>query len=178
MSRAPAIPRKLQLVLLLATFAFGTYRFLVDDVSGVIWFLASAFLAYGYFRYNAVRQAFREVAHGRMEAAQKLLGEVERPERLSSTDRAYFELAWGLVRASRAENAKAEGHLTLALEHALGTDNDRALAEAVLSQLLLARDARDEARVVIERASARNCRPAIAERIRAIRDELAQSPVT
>jgi hypothetical protein len=177
MDRASLLSRKLQLFLLLAAFALGTYRVVAGDGWGMIWFLVSAFFAYNYFKFNAVNQAFREVAHGRMEAASRLLAEVKRPQQLSSPDRAYFELASGLVCASRAENARAEEHLSLALAHALRTDNDRALAEAVLSQLLMARDARDEARRVISQAAARVCRPAIAARIKTIRDELAaESP--
>jgi hypothetical protein len=171
-----ALSRNLQLFLLLGAFAFGTYSLVTGNAWGILWFLASAFLAYTYFKFNAVNQAFREVAHGRMDSAGQLLAQIKRPETLSSVDRAYFELASGLLRASRAENARAEQHLLLALDHALRTDNDRALAEAVLSQLLVARDARDEARRVIEQAATRECRPAIAARIKTIRDELAAEP--
>jgi Tfp pilus assembly protein PilF len=78
-----------------------------------------------------------------------------------------------LVCASRAQNANAEAHLRRALDHQLRTENDRALAEAVLAQLLVARDELVEARAIVERAVTRECRPAIAARIKAMRDQLA-----
>ena len=165
-------PQRIRSLLLAASFALGVHQVVSGVGWGVLWFVVSAFAAYGYFRYSAVAEAFRLVAHGRMDEASELLGQVKRPERLSSPDRAYFELASGLVCASRTENQRAEQHLDRALAHELRTDNDRALAEAVLSQLLMARDAHEEARAVIARAAARDCRPGIAERVRAIRDEL------
>ena len=165
---------RLRLLLAGALFALGVQRVAVSDGWAVAWFLGAAFVAYGYFRYNVVSHAFHEVAHGRMSEARELLAQVKKPEQLSSVDRAYFEMASGLVCASGGDNARAEQHLERALANQLRTDNDRALAEAVLSQLLAARDADDEARALIARAAGRDCRPGIAARIRAIREELEQ----
>jgi hypothetical protein len=151
----------------------GAYLLVAGDYSGVLLLGGAAYLGYSYFRYGVVWQAFREVALGRMEPAAQLLRKVTRPEALGSEQRAYFELASGLVCASRAENSNAEAHLRRALEHQLRTDNDHALAEAVLAQLLVARDELGEARALVERAATRDCRPAIAARIKAMREELA-----
>ncbi len=176
MSRSsPLTSPRIRLLLSGATFALGVHQVLSGVGWGVVWFVVSALAAYAYFRYDAVGEAFRHVAGGRMDDAAALLAGVKRPERLSSVDRAYFELASGLVSASRAENERAEQHLERALAHRLRTDNDRALAEAVLSQLLAARDAHEEARLLIARAATRDCRPGIAERIQAIQREL-ESP--
>ena len=163
---------KLLVVLAVACFALGTYRLVVDDYKGLLLFLAAAYFSYRSFKHNPVELAFRHVAQGHMPSAATLLAQVKRPEQLSSRDRAYFELASGLLNASQAENQRAEQHLTLALEHDLRTENDRALAEAVLSQLLVARGARDEARRVIDRAVTRTCRPAIAQRIKKLHEDL------
>ena len=163
---------RIRLALIVVSFSLGAYRVVVGDYSGLVLFLAAAYLCYGYFREDTVSLAFREVAHGRMAAAATLLDKIQRPERLISLDRGYFELASGLVCASRAENQRAEKHLELALANALRTENDRALAEAVLSQLLLARGARDDARRIIAQAITRKCRPAIAQRIKSLHDDL------
>ncbi len=157
---------RVRLALAVAAFAVGTYRLVVGDNAGLLLLAASAFLAYGYFRYGTVWLAFREVAHGNLDKAARLLGQIKRPDALAPQERAYFELASGLIGAARAQHGSAEAHLRLGLQHGLRTDNDRALAEAVLAQVLIARDALDEAREVLERASARTCRPAIAARIR------------
>jgi hypothetical protein len=166
---------KLLIVLAVASFALGTYCLVVDDYKGILLFLAAAYFSYRSFKHNPVELAFRHVAQGHMASAATLLSQVRRPEQLSSRDRAYFELASGLLNASQAENQRAEQHLTLALEHDLRTENDRALAEAVLSQLLVARDARDEARRIIDRAITRSCRPAIAQRIKKLHEDLSPS---
>jgi tetratricopeptide (TPR) repeat protein len=164
---------KLRLFLALASFAVGTYRIVVGDYVGLVWLAGAAVLAYGYFKYGTVWLAFREVARGHMEPAAKLLAQVKRPESLVSEERAYFELAWGLVCASRAENGRAEQHLEQALKHALRSDNDRAMAEAVLAQLLVARNQLAAARSILDQALTRSCRPSIAERIKTLHAELA-----
>jgi hypothetical protein len=166
---------KLLIALAVASFALGTYCLVLGDYKGIPLFLAAAYFSYRSFKHNPVELAFRAVARGQMPRAAALLAQVLRPEQLTSRDRAYFELASGLMKASQAENQRAEQHLALALEHELGTENDRALAEAVFSQLLVARGAHDEARRVIERAITRTCRPAIAQRIKKLHEDLSAS---
>jgi hypothetical protein len=166
------LTHKLLVMFAVASFALGTYCLVVGDYKGIVLFLAAAYFSYRSFKHNPVELAFRHVARGHMPSAATLLSQVKHPEQLSTRDRAYFELASGLVNASQAENQRAEQHLTLALEHDLRTENDRALAEAVLSQLLVARGARDEARRIIDRAITRSCRPAIAERIKTLHADL------
>lgn len=163
----------MRLALALASFALGAYLLVTGDYAGVPFLGGAAYLGYSYFRFGTVWLAFRQVALGNMAAAAKLLQKVTRPEELSSEQRAYFELASGLVHASRSENGEAEQHLQTALAHQLRTENDRALCEAVLAQLLVARDEPDAAREVIARAVTRECRPAIAARIKALHEQLA-----
>jgi hypothetical protein len=163
---------KIRLLLALVSFLLGGYGVITNDYLGFVLIAASAFLGYGYFKYGTVWLAFRAVSAGHVEKAAELLRQVERPASLSAQERAYFELASGFVCASRAQNADAERHLRLALDNQLRTDNDRALAEAVLAQLLTARDEVAEARSLLERAKARSCRPAIAERIRTLHEQL------
>ncbi|HEX2871910.1 MAG TPA: hypothetical protein VHP33_11650 [Polyangiaceae bacterium] len=165
-------PRQ-RLLLSIAAFVLGAYLLLIrNDYAGVVPLAGSALLAYGYFRYGTVWLAFREVAHGRMDAAAKLLAKVKNPEALGSEQRAYYELASGLVCTSTAQNQRAEQHLQAALTHQLRTDNDRAMAEAVLAQLLIARDQHAEARALVDKAVTRNCRPSILERLKALQAEL------
>jgi hypothetical protein len=170
----PVLPPKLLATFAVLSFVLGAYCLIAGSYAGILLFIAAAALGYAYFKHNTVELAFREVARGHMPSAAKLLAQVARPEQLSSRDRAYFELASGLVNASQAENQRAEQHLQLALSNDLRTDNDRALAEAVLSQLLVARGARDDARSIIERAVTRTCRPAIAARIKKLHEDLSQ----
>ena len=164
----------LRLALAIVSFGLGAYLLVVGDYAGVLFLGGAAYLGYSYFRFGTVWLAFRQVALGNMAAASKLLQKVERPDALGPEQRAYFELASGLVCASGAENARAEVHLQAALAHELRTENDRALCEAVLAQLLVARDDIEAARAIVERAVRRECRPAIAARIKALHEQLAQ----
>lgn len=159
-------------LLAIAAFALSVYALLTGAYIGLVGLAASAFLAYGYFKYGTVWLAFRAVSAGQMEQAAQFLQQVKRPAALGVQERAYFELASGFVCASRAQNGPAEQHLRAALAHELRTENDRALAEAILAQLLIAREELTEARRVLEQAAARSARPAIARRIRSLRDEL------
>ena|SRR6185369_2579442 len=159
-------------LLAVVSFAFGAYQVACGHYVGFVLLAASAFLAYGYFKYGNVWLAFRAISAGKVDAAAELLQRVERPASLAAEERGYYELSSGFVCAARAQNQDAERHLRLALENQLRTDNDRALAEAVLAQLLIARDELADARSLLERAAARSCRPAIAKRIQVLRDEL------
>jgi tetratricopeptide (TPR) repeat protein len=163
---------RLRLTLAIASFVTGAYLLVVGDYAGVVFLGGAAYFGYSYFKYGTVWLAFREVARGHMNEAAALLQQVKEPQALGSEQRAYFELASGLVCASRAQNQKAEAHLQIALDHRLRTENDRALAEAVLAQLLVARDQLEAAREIVERAVKRECRPGIAARIKDLHEQL------
>lgn len=163
---------QVRLALAIASFLAGAYMLVTNEYAGIVFLGAAAYFGYSYFKYGTVWLAFREVAHGRMDAAAKLLAKIKQPEALSSEQRAYFELASGLVCTSSAQNQRAEQHLQTALAHQLRTDNDRAMAEAVLAQLLIAREERSEARALVDKAVTRNCRPSILERLKALQAEL------
>lgn len=151
---------------------FGAYRLTGGHVDGIAFLAASAALIVSYIRQGTVRLAFRAVASGQVDEAARLLSKVKRPASLGGDERAYFELASGFVCAARRDNDQAEHHLRNALSNPLRTDSDRALAETVLAQLLVARGERAEAQMLLEQAAARDCRPVVAERIRALRAEL------
>ena len=159
-------------LLAIVAFLLGVYGLIKGDYLGMVGIGISALLAYGYFKYGNVWLAFRSVSAGQMEKAAQHLQQVGRPAALGTEERAYFELASGFVCASRGQNAQAEQHLRVALANELRTQNDRALAEAILAQLLIARDELTEARSVLDEAAARPARPAIAQRIRDLRSEL------
>src|SRR6478735_10330025 len=119
--------------------------------------------------YRDFEIAFRAVAAGKIDQGAQLLERVKNPTALVGSDRAYFELASGFVCAARGRNADAEQHLRLALESPLRSEDDRALGEAVLAQLLVAREQYGEAGSLLDQAAGRCRRSAIADRIRALR---------
>lgn len=166
------VPPRARLFFAIASFGLGSYLVYQSDRLGLIPLAVSAYLAVGYFRYGTVSLAFRAVASGNVERASQLLESVKNPTSLGGADRAYFELASGFVRAARGNNDAAEQHLQSALAGPLRGEDDRALGEAVLAQLLVARARHEEARTLLDQAAARCRRPAIADRVRALRAEL------
>ncbi len=153
-------------------FLFGAGLVYQNSYFGFVFLGAAALLLYGHFKYGTVRLAFKAVARGRVSQAAELLASVKRPESLAARERAYYELASGFVSAARGQNEEAERHLRAVNGAALHADDERALGETVLAQLLIARSEIVEATAVLDRAATRNCRPAVAERIRALRAEL------
>jgi len=166
------VPTLTRMLFAVASFVLGGYLVIQSDYWGLLLLALSAYVAVGYFKYGSVSLAFRAVAAGKIDQGAELLERVKNPTSLVGTDRAYFELASGFVHAARARNAEAEHHLRLALESPLRSPDDRALGEAVLAQLLVARDQFGEAGTLLDQAAARCRRSAIADRIRALRAEL------
>ena len=97
---------QLRLVLAIASFVAGAYLLVTGDYAGVLFLGGAAYFGYSYFKYGTVWLAFREVARGHMNVAAELLQKVDEPQALGSEQRAYFELASGLVCASRAQTSK------------------------------------------------------------------------
>jgi len=158
-------PRALRFVLIGVSTAYGLYYVTHGEPVGYLYLCASAFLIYGYFRYGPVFIAFRHIRRQNFARAERLLAQVRHPELLSSRQRSYFELASAELAIHRGDHSVAERHLRVALDHRLRTENDRALAEALLGQLLIERGALAEARDALERARRRPCKPAVAKAI-------------
>lgn len=163
---------RIRLFLAAITLAFGAYRLVGGHVDGTATLAVSAYMIFSYIKQGTVQLAFRAVARGQVEQAAQLLKQVKRPDSLVADERAYFELASGFVCAARGQNDPAEQHLRRALTGPLRSENDRALAETVLAQLLIAREERGEARAVLDQAAQRRCHPEVSQRIVALRDEL------
>jgi uncharacterized protein HemY len=158
-------PKPLRFVLIGVSTAYGLYCVMHGQPIGYLYLCASAFLIYGYFRYGPVFIAFRHIRRQNFARAESLLAQVRHPELLSSGQRSYFELASAELAIHRGDHSVAERHLRVALDHRLRTENDRALAEALLGQLLIERGALAEARDALERARRRPCKPAVARAI-------------
>lgn len=171
------VPTFTRLLFAVASFVLGGYLVIQSEYLGLLLLAVAAYVAVGYFRYGMVSLAFRAVAGGNIDRGAQLLERVKNPSSLVGTDRGYFELASGFVSAARGRNGEAEQHLRLALESPLRSEDDRALGEAVLAQLLVAREQYGEAGTLLDQAAGRCRRSAIADRIRALRAELPESAV-
>jgi ATP/maltotriose-dependent transcriptional regulator MalT len=153
----------IRIALILGCIGFGIYRVVYGDRIGLLLIFAGILYTYGYFRYSSVWLAFRAVRKGDLDRAARLLSQTRNPSSLSSQQRAYFELASGIVAANRGEEEAAERHFRAALHHKLRTENDRCIAEVCLAELLARRGNFDEARELVTQARTRHHKPELAE---------------
>jgi hypothetical protein len=165
--------KSLRFVLIGVSAAYGLYYLTQGRWLGYLYLFAGALLIYGYFRYGPVFIAFRHVQRKNFERAASLLAQVRDPDLLSLSQRAYFEFASAAVAEHQGNDTTAERHLRAALEHQFRSENDRALTETVLAQVLLKRDApTPEARDLLERARHRPCKPELKRTIEEVLNSL------
>ena len=124
--------------MILFSVGLGGYQFATGSrFVGACFLAAAALLIYGYFRYGTVWLAYRALRTGRPERARTLLDQIAFPDRLRSSDRAYYEMLRGMLAGEREEWATARDHFQRALEHDLRTSNDRCIVECALAEALL-----------------------------------------
>jgi hypothetical protein len=158
-------PRPLRFVLIGVSSAYGLYYVTHGQAIGYLYLFGAALLIYGYFRYGPVFIAFNHVRRGNYERAASLLAQVRDPELLSSQQRGYFELASAELAVRKGNLVHGERHVRAALARKLRTENDRAVAEVMLAQLLFQRGADAEARAALEQARGRRTNPQTAKMI-------------
>lgn len=157
-------------ILVVTALSVGAWQ-LSRGHSSALWLVAAAvLLAYGHFRYGSVWLAMRALRAGNVDRAGRLLAQVKHPATLSSQQRAYFELASGLLAARAGADIEAEQHFRSALDHRLRTENDRCIAEVELARLLAKRGERVAARELLARARSRQANPDVAEEARRVQE--------
>jgi hypothetical protein len=166
------LTNRTRLVVIAAATALGLWRTLTgSSLSGLLFLVAAAILGLGYFRYGPVWLAMRALGRGDTGAAASHLSSISDPQRLGRQSRAYFEMASGLVAAHHGHRGDAERHMRGALDLPLRTENDRALAELTLAELLVG-TANAEASHLLARAAERSTRPQVDAEVRRVRELL------
>jgi tetratricopeptide (TPR) repeat protein len=163
---------RLRGAVILLSAGLGVYLLVSGFIWGLAFLVAAALLAWGYYRYGTVWLALQALSAGDGERAARLLKSVRRPTRLGSQSRAYYEYMRGVLAAGEERFDRAESHLRSALDHRLRTENDRSLVECTLAEVLALRGQKEEARVVLDRARARDHKPTLDELIERIEQRL------
>jgi hypothetical protein len=170
---------KIRLILALGCATCGGCLVLVAGSStGWLFLVVSGLLGYGYLRYGTVWLAMRSLRKGDYSGAKRRVAQVSKPARLNSESRAYFELAAGLVAANEGRAPDAEAHLRTSLDYALRTENDRALAEWALAEVLAVRGESTAARSLLGEARKRDCTPDVRRRIEELERSIGPAAAT
>ncbi|MEQ1911713.1 MAG: hypothetical protein ABMA15_23040 [Vicinamibacterales bacterium] len=157
--------RRARIAVMTVAAALGTWRWWTGDPTGAWFLVAAALLAYGHFRYGTVWLAFRALRKGDVDRAGSFLNQVARPGMLSPESRAYYFMVFGLVAASRGQLGEAESALRKALALPLRTENDRALVEVALAELLVTSTSPNEARELLALAAGRATKPVVSKEV-------------
>lgn len=166
------LTNRTRLAVVALSLALGAWLSLRGSLMpGLLLLVAGVILGVGYFRYGPVWLAMRALGRGDADKAASHLSSISDPQRLERQSRAYFEMASGLLAASRGRSGDAERHLRRALELPLRTQNDRAVAELTLAELLVGA-ANAEATELLDRASERSPKRRVEEEIARVRELL------
>jgi hypothetical protein len=126
-----------RLFLVAAGSAYGIYKIANGYESGYVLLFAAPLIVFGYFRYGAIRPAFKAMERGDLDVARKHIETIRFPNLLSAQSKAYYHWINGVLAAEDPDALPhAENEMRLAISGALRTSHDRCLATATLAQIV------------------------------------------
>lgn len=139
---------------LMATFALSALVSLYYNqyqLAAIAGFLF-AFILWSHFKHSSVLLASKHFKDADYDRAEKILDEVENPDRLAKNRRGYYEFMRANIALQREDFEKAEYHFQIASRFPLGGKNDKAFVMIHLANLSLRKKDADRAKTYIERA--------------------------
>lgn len=121
-------PPRVRLVILAVVAALGAAEAARGRGAGWVLLVGAALLGYGAVRHGTVWIAFRAYRRGDLDAMERHLRGVWKPQWLRPEDRAYHDLLAGVAAHRRGDAALARRHFAAALAGPLPTTNIRAVA--------------------------------------------------
>ena len=111
-----------------------------------------AFILWSHFKHSSVLLASKHFKNADYERAEKILDEVENPDRLAKNRRGYYEFMRANIALQREDFEKAEYHFQIASRFPLGGKNDKAFVMIHLANLALRKKDAERAKAYVERA--------------------------
>jgi len=115
----------------LVSLYFGQYQ--LAAISGLL----ACFILWSHFKHSSVLLASKYFKNSDYDRAEKILDEVENPDRLAKTRRGFFEFMRANIALKREDYEKAEYHFQVASRFPLGGKNDKAYVLIHLANLAL-----------------------------------------
>jgi outer membrane PBP1 activator LpoA protein len=123
----------------------------VYEVSGVIT-LGIILLVRSYYRHGTVMMAAKAFHQKDYNAAERLLKEINDPDRLSSKRRGFYEFIFGNIELNRNNYEAAEYHFQVASKFPLRNENDKAIVLVQLANLNLRKRDFEKVQAYVEKA--------------------------
>lgn len=139
---------------LMATFAFSALvslyynQYQLASIAGFLF----AFILWSHFKHSSVLLASKHFKNADYERAEKILDEVDNPDRLAKNRRGYYEFMRANIALQREDFEKAEYHFQIASRFPLGGKNDKAFVMIHLANLALRKKDAERAKAYVERA--------------------------
>jgi len=139
---------------LMATFALSALvslyynQYQLASIAGFLF----AFILWSHFKHSSVLLASKHFKNADYERAEKILDEVENPDRLAKNRRGYYEFMRANIALQREDFEKAEYHFQIASRFPLGGKNDKAFVMIHLANLALRKKDAERAKAYVERA--------------------------
>ncbi len=139
---------------LMAVFAISalvSLYFLQYQLAAIAGFLF-AFVLYTHYKHSSVLLASKYFKDADYEKAEKILEEIENPDRLARNRRGYYEFMRANIALQRDDFETAEFHFQIASRFPLGGKNDKAFVLIHLANLALRKKDAERAKTYIEKA--------------------------
>jgi hypothetical protein len=115
-------------------------------------FFLFAFIWWSHIKHSSVLLASKYFKKAEYERADRILDEVENPERLAKNRRGYYEFMKANIALQREDYDVAEFHFQLASRYPLGGKNDTAFVLIHLANLALRKKDKNRALTYAEKA--------------------------
>lgn len=132
----------------LVSLYFGQYQ--LAAISGLL----ACFILWSHFKHSSVLLASKYFKNSDYDRAEKILDEVENPDRLAKTRRGFYEFMRANIALKREDYEKAEYHFQVASRFPLGGKNDKAYVLIHLANLALRKKDGARALAYTEKAKA------------------------
>jgi hypothetical protein len=111
-----------------------------------------AFVLYTHYKHSSVLLASKYFKNADYDRAEKILAEIDNPDRLAKNRRGYYEFMRANIALQRDDFETAEFHFQIASRFPLGGKNDKAFVLIHLANLALRKKDGERAKAYIEKA--------------------------
>ena len=165
-----------RVLLFVAAIGYGSFQIAHGRLFGCLPLCGAAVLVIGYFRYGAIRPAFKAMLRHDLAAAGRYLATIRFPGLLGAQSRAYYHWINAVVLAQEVGSLQAaEEEMRRAVGGALRTSNDRCVATATLAQIMAIRGDRSGAMRILADAEKIAHGPAAADYLQEMKMEFAKT---
>ncbi|MDF3079215.1 MAG: Uncharacterized protein K0S09_3104 [Sphingobacteriaceae bacterium] len=134
-----------------------------------------ALLVWSHFKQGSVVLAAQAFYKKDYEKTERLLQEIDDPDRLSRNRRGYYEFMYGNIELHRENFEEAEYHFQIASRFPLRSQNDTGLILVQLANLNLRKQNFDKVKAYIEKAKTLNISARVKNIIQKIEQEIPQT---